>query len=199
MKDSELDALLARGALSGPERERLLENVLDHVGSPRRGLGAKTAFAILLPAAAAAVVWFGGSRWRAKPQESDGAYEARGAAAQTVKVDAACTGGPLLACPRGSRLVFRGWPNARPSYLAAFADPSGGGERIWYFSSEGESPRLGPETVDRAVVVGSEHTAARYSIHVVVSTRPLSRSEITASPPNASVIASETMDLGIVP
>jgi len=198
MKDSELDALLARGALSGPTRERVLEGVLDRVSRSQRNRSARVAAAILLPAAAAIAVWFGGVRSLTKPGASSSAFEARGAAAQTVRVDAACSGGPMLACPRGSHVVFHGWPDTRPSYLAAFADPVRDGERVWYFSFESESPRLGPGAVDRAVLIGPEHAVGRYVIHVVVSTRPLSRAEAVASS-DAAVIGSETLDLGIVP
>ncbi|HEV3190385.1 MAG TPA: hypothetical protein VGY54_07800 [Polyangiaceae bacterium] len=198
MKDADLDALLARGALSGPTRERVLGGVLDRVSPSQRGKSIKTAVAILFPAAAAVAIWFGGVRPLAKPGASSSAFEARGSASRTVRVDAACSGGPMLSCPRGSRLVFRGWPDTPPSYLAAFADPVGGGERIWYFSVESESPRLGAAAVDRAVLIGPEHAVGRYVIHVIVSTRPISRTQAAASS-DPAVIGSETLDLGIVP
>jgi hypothetical protein len=198
MKDSDLDALLARGALSGSARERVLDGVLGRVSPSQPNRAVRFAAAIVVPAAAAVAVGIGGVRWLAKPEPSDSTFEARGSVSRRVRVDAVCTGGPMAACPRGSRLVFHGWPDMRPSYLSAFADPVGGGERIWYFSGENESPRLGSGAVDRAVVVGPEHTVGRYVIHVVVSTRPLSRAEALASS-DAAVIGSEALDLGIAP
>jgi len=198
MKDSDLDALLAHGTLSGQTRERVLDGVLDRVSPSRQRRSAMVAAAILFQAAAAVAVWFGGARALTKPGASSSAFEARGSASRTVGVDAVCSGGPMAACPRGSLLVFHGWPDTRPSYLAAFADPMGGGQRVWYFSIENESPRLGPGAVDQAVLVGPEHAVGRYVIHVVVSTRPLSRTEAVTSSDEA-VIGSEKLDLGIVP
>jgi hypothetical protein len=198
MKDSDLDALLARGALSGAARERVLDGVLDRVSPSPLSRSVRFAAAVLLPAAAAVAIWLGGVRSLAKPGASNSAFEARGSASRTVRVDAACSGGPMLSCPRGSHLVFHGWSDTQPGYLAAFADPVGGGERIWYFSVESESPRLGSGVGDRAVLVGPEHAVGRYVIHLIVSTRPLSRAEAAASS-DPAVIGSETLDLGIVP
>jgi len=201
MIDSDLDNLLARGRLSGAERERVLANVLDQT-SPRfsaRSRAARSGAIALggLAAAAALALFVHGKSNIIKGDRADGSFAARGAATDGVRVEAACTGGPLAACPSGSRLVFHGWPSAQPAYLAAFADPVGGGERIWYFSAEGQSPRLGDGAVDREVVIGAEHVAARYLVHVVVGVRPLSRGEaLVAKGP--AILDAETIDLGVV-
>ncbi len=203
MNDAELDALLARGALSGPTRERVLGGVLERVARERARPGAKLAALLMLPAAAAAALWIVGAQWASHPKPADLGFHVRGSSPGAVRVDAVCTGGTLAACPRGSRLVFHGSPSDGPRYLAAFADPIGGdavnnAERIWYFSAEGETPKLGPSAVERSVVIGPEHVAGRYAIHVLVSTRPLPRAEAVRSE-GEDIVGRESIELGVVP
>jgi hypothetical protein len=99
-----------------------------------------------------------------------------------ITVALTCSGGSPAACPRGARLAaaFAGAPAA--GYVGAFAEPAGGGEPIWYFSAEDGPAVLGPREGDvrmasRSAVVGPEHRG-RYAVHVVLSSRPLSRAEI---------------------
>ncbi len=209
MKASELDMLLSRGGLSGATRERILEQVLAQTHPTRPGThrGALVhgrrrvliAASILVPAAACALLVASATRWNGKVGEGDTAsFRARGGPSSPVRVEVDCTGGPLLACPRGSRLVFRASPDDGPRYLVAFADPSEGGERIWYFSNEGTSPRLGDGPVERAVQIGPEHRSERYDIHVLIASRPLSRAE-AASPNPPSLVASEIVAVRLTP
>jgi hypothetical protein len=199
MKASELDTLLSRGGLSGATRERILERVLAQAHPRRLGRRAVIAASILVPAAACALLFASATRGNGKVGEGDTAsLRARGGPSSAVRVEVACTGGPMLACPRGSRLVFRAWPDDRPGYLVAFADPSEGGERIWYFSSEGTSPRLGDGWLERAVRIGDEHRSERYDIHVLIAARPLSRAE-AASPSPPSLVGSETFAVRLTP
>jgi hypothetical protein len=201
MKDAELDALLARGRLSGPTRERVLANVLDQVQPPRSRHWAKTAAFVLLPAAAALALFVGVGRWGSTlsgAHGEGGGFEAKGTASDVVHVDAACTGGPMLACPRGSRLVFHVQAGARPGYLAAYADPAAGGERVWYISAEGESPLVQSGTLERAILIGPEHAADRYVIHALVSGRPLARAE-AAQPKPAALLGADSFELRLVP
>jgi hypothetical protein len=158
----------------------------------------RLAAAFALPVAAAVALWLAGGRTLTRWGSAEGTFEARGSSAAPARVDAICTGGPLTACPRGSRLVFHGWAGAGQGFLSAYAEPVGGGERIWYFSAEGESPRLGPDAVDRSVVVGPEHVALRYRVHAVVGTRPLSRAEAVAAN-DPAVVGTETLEIGIAP
>jgi hypothetical protein len=201
MNDSELDALLARGGLSGPTRERVLANVLDQVQPVRSTRWAKTAALVLLPAAAALALFVGAGRWASTLSHAhgeSGGFEARGTASDVVRVDAACTGGPMLACPRGSRLVFHVQAGARTGYLAAYADPVGRGERVWYFSAEGESPRVQSGALERAILIGPEHTADRYVIHALVSKRPLTRDEAVQAKP-AALLGADSLELRLLP
>jgi hypothetical protein len=138
MNDDQLDSLLARGVLSGPQRDRVLERVLREVEGP-----------------------------------------ARGESAPEAVVDVECTAGTLRACPHGAHLLFH---SSKAGYLAAYADPVGGGERIVYFSAEGDAPFVGAPSApdrpaDRVVVVGPEHQRGDYDVHVVLGSRPLSIAE----------------------
>jgi hypothetical protein len=201
MKDPDLDALLARGALSGAARERVLSAVLDRVSPVKRRPWTQTAAVALLPALAAAAILVVVARigsWarRGNPPIDD--FQARGTTSAAPRVDASCTGGPMEACPKGSHLVFRTWPGAQPAFLAAFADPTAGGERVWYFSAESGSPQIERGALDQSVVIGPEHAVGQYVIHVVASLRPLTRNE-AAQTPAPSLLAAETISLGVVP
>jgi hypothetical protein len=201
MKDPDLDALLARGALSGPARERVLGAVLDRVSPVKRRPWMQTAAVTVLPAlAAAAILAIVAHRvsWTGPGNAGVDDFQARGTASAAPRVDASCTGGPMGACPKGSHLVFRTWPGTQPAFLAAFADPTGGGERVWYFSAESGSPQIARGALDQSVVIGPEHAVGQYVIHVVASSRPLTRSE-AAQTPAPSLLAAETIALGVVP
>jgi hypothetical protein len=177
--DTEIDALLARGRLAGPARDEILGRVLEKVRAqeprteswPRRvvlglvGLAAVATAAVVVPA-------------RLHAPET---FRAKGASGDGIALDLGCEGGSLDACPVGSTLIF-GVNGETDGFLAAYAEPRGGGERIWYFSSEGEAPRVhaegGTTAVRRAVRVGDEHQPGEYVVHVVLSRAPLARAAL---------------------
>jgi hypothetical protein len=201
MRDSELDALLARGRLSGPTRDRVLNGVLEKVqpAAPRRRV--RSTALLVLPAAAAIALLVGGGRLASTlsgRRDASGTFNAKGAASDAVHVDAACTGGPMLACPRGSRLVFRVQAGDRSGFLTAYAAPAGGGERIWYFSAESESPFVQSGVLERAVVIGPEHAADRYVIHALVTARSLTRAEALRAQPR-SLLGDDSQELSLLP
>jgi hypothetical protein len=76
-------------------------------------------------------------------------------------------------------------------YLAAWAEPAGGSERVWYFSADGEAPRIAPpgagtQPLSRGVLVGPEHVPGEYRVHLVLSAVPLHKVDLLgASPPGA--------------
>ncbi len=196
MNDDELDSMLAKGALSGPERDRVFEQVWQRVRpAASHARGRLVAGGLLLLVAAAGAVLTVTARTR-----SNEAFLARGRSAADAPVDVVCTGGTLRACPHGSRLLFR---SDRAGFLAAYAQPLNGGERIWYFSAGGEVPFVGSPAVsdrpaERAVVIGPEHTAGAYDLHVLIGSRPLSIAE-ALDPRASSVVASEVVRLDVTP
>src|ERR1700722_5199823 len=121
--DKDLDLLLARGHLSGAERERVLERVLDATAAkarpaPRRAWGwGGVAFVGAAAAAALLVV-------RSRPDERftvKGGADTPGAA----RVEVACIDGNAARCALGSMLVFRVEGAQEGGFLLAYA--RGGG------------------------------------------------------------------------
>lgn len=175
--DAELDALLARGRLAGPTRDEIFGKVVEKVRAqePRKDPWARRVVFGLVGAAAvatAAVVIV-----PARLLAPD-AFRSKGAPGDGIALDLACQGGSLDACPVGSTLIF-GVNGETDGFLAAYAEPRGGGERIWYFSSDSEAPRVhaegGTTALRRAVRIGDEHWPGQYVVHLVLSRAPLGR------------------------
>ena len=198
MGDPSVDALLTPHALSGSEREQLLDHVLDRV-SPIRERFQRRRFAFVAIGIAACAAALG---LTLNPSAGkDGAFRSRGST-EGVRVELVCSGGTLAACPRGSHLLFVESTGGGSGYLAAYAEPTGGGERIWYFSGEGQSPAITPavglKPLDIAIEVGPEHRPGHYSVHVVLAARPLSRAEILRGD-TGPILASQTTEFEVVP
>jgi hypothetical protein len=171
-QEEELDHLLALGALGGPGRERILEQALARTTERRRSSALAVGLASLAAAAAALVLSPGhASHFRAK-----------GGGVGGTAVDLSCLGASLARCPTGSTLIF-GSAYAPPgSYMAAYAEPLSGGERIWYFSAESESPAASApqatHALSRGIRLGREHLPGEYAVRVVVTRRPLTRQDL---------------------
>jgi hypothetical protein len=199
MRD-DIDILLSRGGLSGAERERVLDAVLDRLDPARPRLRRAAVIAVTVVALAAGVVAYLAN---SRPRHS--AFASRGRDRSAAQIEMVCLPGSLGACPRGSRLLFRPWGlgQERSRYLSAYAEPEGRGERIWYFSADEESPKMGSsptsaEPIDRVVVLGQEHAVGEYAVHIVVSDHPLPRADVLHPPPDA-VVFSETVRLHVIP
>jgi hypothetical protein len=199
MLEPNLDFLLAKGARSGRQREATLDCVLDRV-TPRRTANGRRWLVAASTATAAALLLVAG----VKPHATGGAFGARGAPAAGPRVELVCSGGKLDACPSGSRLLFVAVGGTRPGYLAAYAEPVGGGhERLWYFWGERAAPVIpagaNPAApLETAVQIGPEHAVGRYLVHLVVGSRPLSREE-ALRPAADDTLLSETIPLDIAP
>src|SRR5262249_49600660 len=126
MNDDELDRLLARGRLGGPRHERVLGKILAERRWRRRMLWAAPALAM----AAALVLIL---------RPPDGGFRARGGGEGPV-IQVTCKDGQLEACPKGGTLVFRVDGATAGNYLIAWAEPVGGGSKIWYFAAN--APKL---------------------------------------------------------
>ncbi len=201
MDDHHIDSLLARGALSGRQREEALDRVLDRVAR-RKAPARRTWFVAASIAAAAAVA--ASFTLRPAPHAMQGPFAERGASSAAPRVELVCAGGSLEACPLGARLLFAASGGAQPGYLAAYAEPvGGGGERVWYFSREREAPVIpagagGAIPIGSAVEIGPEHRAGKYLIHVVVGARPLSRDETLRPAAGDAVLSQRTIAVEIV-
>jgi hypothetical protein len=179
--DAELDVMLAAGRLGGPTNDRIFDAVMERVGGePRRRLGWRSIVlgAAMLTAAAATLLLV--PRLRGGPQELDFAAKGAGSPLGSL-LQISCAGAALTACPVGSRLLFVAeGPTA--GYLAAYAQPRAGSERIWYFSADGVAPAVahspGTQVASKAIQIGSEHAPGDYDVHLLLTRVPLSRAAI---------------------
>jgi hypothetical protein len=199
--DDDLDALLAHGRLSGAVRDRIFDRVAGEAGAGRRpGIvwGGRWSLGLGALAAAAAIVLVAIPREHAPPD----ALRAKGEGVPAVTLEVSCPGGTLAACPVGATLLF-GAEGTGEGFLAAYAQPRPAGERVWYFSADGESPMLRPmgglQAASRAVRLGAEHAPGPYVLHLFLSRSPLTREALLAGPPRGDVIVSREVSLTVVP
>jgi ferric-dicitrate binding protein FerR (iron transport regulator) len=196
--DEDLDALLGGGRLTGPAQDRIFDAAAAAVAREPRPRARRRLWTIALTMAGAAAalvvvprIVMRGAELRSKGDETPAGPQ----------LGVACIGGTLAACPRGATLMFGASGAPGTGYLAAYAEPvTPGLERIWYFSAEGESPRLtvgdGTVVAQRAVRVGPEHAPGRYRIHLVLGRAPASQAAVlSGGPPDA--IASREIDLRV--
>jgi hypothetical protein len=83
-------------------------------------------------------------------------------------------------------------------FVSAWAEPTGGGERIWYFSADSVSPQIDSGSdaaalVTRAVKIGPEHASGSYRVELRVTERPMSRSELLHMPANAALATGQAV------
>jgi hypothetical protein len=193
---AELDLLLSRGRLKGPAAERVRERVLDAAAPGRRPLWRPLRVALPTAVTFAAV-----AVGLIVPRLEHG-QRSKGGPGSGVVAELACAGGRVDHCPPGARLTIAlSGVGDRGLQVGAFAEPEGGGERIWYFSAEDGAAALpdnpGPTALaSRSIVVGPEHHPGRYRVHVVLSTRPLRRSEIL-DPAAADVVYRTVLSLAV--
>jgi hypothetical protein len=181
-----VDGLLARGRLSGPARERILHAVLrdaDPVHPPWYSRAfARRLFVWGSPALAGAAIAAIALTMRAPPAD----MREKGSAVAGALVSLECTQGEPNACSRDGMLLFRVEAVRERSYLAAYAQPLDGGERIWFFPSDAGSDEPlvekggEPQVLPRGVKVRSL-PEGRYEVRVVLCPRRLSREEAIAS------------------
>jgi len=178
-RQRELDRLLGQGALSGPEKDRILETVLERCvperPSARFGLLGRRLSWI---AAVALIVLAAPGLWYALRQDSG--FRPKGSPVAGPLLEVGCEG----ACARGGVLFFRVEHSKEAAHLAAFAT-SAGGERIWYFpAADGSLPELpatdAPVVLPQGVRLGPEHAPGSYELHLLVLRRPASRERIDA-------------------
>ena len=208
LDDSELDYLLSQGRLSGPEKERVFDGVMDNVlqevspderhraiaaADPRAGRRSSSQrqrrWVVALSAIAAmAVVGVLLLDELADPVSSKapGAFVARGTQEQTASpIEGGCQGG----CQRGDTLMFRVHSVPQSVYLAAWSvGPEG--KRTWYFpTDDGEMPQLRPNpqpTVLRhGIKLGAEHALGAHALHFLLVAQVETRTQIADRLDNA--------------
>ncbi len=188
-----IDRMLARGALSAPQRERIFAKAY-------RGATFRPARYLLtaVPVAAAALALIVTLRPMAPGSVT---FSAKGAGSTPI-VDVECYPGTLAACPIGATLIFRPTgASKRAVFLHAYAEPAlNGGERVWYWPAREAAPiRLeesSSEPLAQAVRIGSEHAPGLYQVHLVWADAPLTREQVLAG--TESMLGRDTVSLTVV-
>jgi hypothetical protein len=190
--------LLSGGNLSGEQREEHLARVLAGVREEaparwRRALAWAGASTVLVGAAAFLLF--------VRPATESG-LRAKGGEVPIVRID--CQPGGMDGCRPGGTLMFA-VEGARPdARLAAYAEPMNGGERVWYFSGDRESPAIGDQTSDgvlrRGIRLGPEHRPGSYRVFVLLTEEPLSRGQLLELVREGrGALAIRTWPLSVVP
>jgi hypothetical protein len=188
-----IDRMLARGALSAPERERIFAKAYRGA-TFRPGRYLLTA----VPVAAAAF----GLIVALRPIAPDASTFSAKGTGSTPRVDVECYPGTLAACPIGATLIFRPTgASGRAVFLHAYAEPAQeGGERVWYWPArEGAPIRVegaSSEPLSQAVRIGSEHAPGAYRVHLVWADAPLTREQLLRD--TGSVLGTDTVSLTVV-
>jgi hypothetical protein len=199
MRRDRLDQLLSRGRLRGPAAERILDGALREariVPPPwYRRKAMLFGSPVLAGAVAAAFVLIG------KPSP-DAMRSKGGTAGDSAVVSVECSGRPPGTCRTDDLILFRVEAVARQGFLIAYAEPSAGGERIWFFpQADGSAPVVAasaePQTLRQAVAARSLSPGS-YQVHIVITGRSVSKTEILSGVA-PDVITVRTTPLEVVP
>ena len=172
-----MDRLLARGKLSGPESDAILERVLDTLDREERGkvraMPRRYWAGAALAAAAAVLIGIN------LPRDPGRVHTPESGDLPGLRVS--CEGGELSACPVSGKLVFEVTGKKASGFLSAYAEPIGHeGERVFYYSKEDGSVEVPGESAVRPIGLTK---AGRYRVHAVIAERPLTREEVLQQAP----------------
>jgi hypothetical protein len=192
MDDESLHVLLARGRLSGPQRDRIFEHAFSRNGGVRRWeRRAVFALAALLPVAAAVAFLL-----RSTPEAHE-AEKARWLAAKgsvgEPELHARCPEREPGTCRTGDRLIFEVDGATSGGFFAAYADCEAR-ERIWYYPALGASMTAIPATeghsvLERAARIGQEHGVGRCVVHLFLLGRPVDRNALPSEASDGVTVA----------
>jgi hypothetical protein len=190
LSDDEVDRLLSRGMLGQEHKQRVLQSVLASVQATepprRRAWWRWPAVSVVALSGALAVA----ALWVQPSTNSGSALREKGAASGAPIIAMSCLGGALGACPTGSRIAF--WlegGSREPGFVTAYAESVTGGERVWLLTNE---------TVPRAALIGKGQPSGRYRVNVVLTGRPIERTELSRLTPNV-IVARASFDLVVSP
>jgi len=170
-RNDKLDALLAEGRMSGPRRDAVLAGALSKSQPPRRRWAWLGFGSFSLVAAAAAVFLL---------MPSSG-FRARGQGGAVLEVGCVGLNGDP-GCIPGSTLLFRVSGATEGGFVTAWAEPTGPGERVWYFpTTTTPSPEVQKQaelqTLRQGVVIGAEQPRGTYLVHVLLTSKPLTHDQ----------------------
>ena len=199
--DDEIDHLLSRGKLGGSQRQRILDAALaasrEGFWARWRGKLAWSAGGLAFATGAAVLVL----TLRASPTDGEAAFRVKGAGAAPVIV-VSCLGAQVSACPPGSRVGFAlDGGRDQGGFLTAYADPTAGGERVWYLTNEPVGAAPGdatPRVIRKAALIGDGQPPGRYRVHVIFSRGPVAREALAGLEP-AHTLARVELELVVAP
>jgi len=180
----ELDWLLARGRLSGPALERVLEGA---VSTARPSYRLKWHLFWFAPTAAAAALGL----FLVRPwQLGNDGFRSKGAGtAGALRVELVCgdQAGTDVHCARSDSLYFStSGGSADTRFVSAYAEPEGSGERVWFFPTSNDTSIALESGPDRHVLKRGIRLegvpAGRYRVHIAISERPLERAAALEAP-----------------
>lgn len=192
MDDDSLHVLLARGRLSGPQRDRIFAHAFDANRSVRRWpRRSALALGALLPAAAA-VAFVLHSAPEAFKSTQVPWFAAKGSAGEPELV-ARCPERAPGTCRTGDRLIFEVDGATSGGYFAAYADCEAR-ERIWYFPERDATMAAVPATeghsvLERAARIGEEHGVGRCVVHLFLLDRPVDRTTLPSATSDGVTVA----------
>jgi len=194
--DDTLHMLLAGEKLSGAQREQILGDVLAQRAKPPFARIAAWSAAVLVPAAAALVLFLVVRNPHVDGSSSGDALTGKGASGAVLR--ARCADRPEARCVRGDKLIFEVDGDAEGGLLASYADGPAG--RIWYFpSADGHLASVpaapGLKIVRELARIGDEHRPGRYTLHILLLERPATQREIVAGAARARASASLPLEV----
>jgi hypothetical protein len=200
MDDDSLHSLLARGRLSGAQRDRILDRVLDEHAAARPRRRWAIAAGVALPVAAAIALALG-LRATATEGDAPGGWLVPKGDGVSIHLEARCPERAAGSCHKGDRLVFSADGVKRNGFFAAHAT-CGSGERIWYFpAADGTLPSIRAEAghvvVNQAARIGDEHGTGRCELSLFLLEEPADRAEVLAG--SAKIAAKATISLEVLP
>jgi hypothetical protein len=199
LRHDRLDELLSRGRLAGPAAERILDGALREAGIARppwyRRKPILWGSPVLVCAAAAAFLLIG--------RPSPDAMRSKGSAAgDRAVVSVECSGRSFGTCRTEDFILFRVEAVPRQGFLAAYAEPASGGERVWFFpEADGNAPVVAASTEPqmlRQAVAARSLSPGRYQVHIVITGRPVSKPEILSGA-GSDVITVRIVPLEVTP
>ena len=206
IEDDKLDELLARGHLSGPQYDAVLDRVLARTETrePRRAAGRWLRWTLVpgMAIASGVAAWLLVARPAPEPFAAKGA-PTTSAANGALQIGCAPAGDHV--CRAGSTLMFTVNSALASGSLGAYAERVGDSsrERIWYFpTARGTSPTIargtGTVVVPDGIRIGAEHPPGHYRVTVWLAARPLGRGEVDSAG-RGEIRSRAVLDLEVVP
>jgi hypothetical protein len=199
--DDEIDYLLSRGKLGGSQRQRILDKALAASRCPfwtrwGRHFAWGAGGLVLATGTAAFLLMF-----RAQGDGTTAAFRVKGPGDAPL-ITVSCLGAEVRACPRGSKVAFSlDGGHDQGGFLTAYADPTAGGERVWYLNNEPVAAPQGeatPRVIRKAALIGDGQPPGAYIVHAIFSRHPVAR-EALAGLTSADTLARVDVDLVVAP